>query len=265
MNHRKKLLWGIRFALSALAIILTTACASSKISSLPVSGQRQQVINVIAFAPGGGMLSEAVGVELSNMGFTIIDAASTSDMLVRMNLNEVQITRPESLSKFRNQGVDAILVVRAAGGYDYQPQSASARMSSTQNGQILVGVTWQNGYGGMSGSPADRMMRKGLTDAAAEIAASLASRIRTAPQESSVAQQFSPGAITTANEVSATDAETARVVQVLLDSSFPLVGQPVRLKQTSSNLTFYEARGSGGRVTQVACEAGACRLRTIHD
>lgn len=62
----------------------------------------------------------------------------------------------------------------------------------------------------------------------------------------------------------APDAETDAVVRVLADSGFPLVGQPVRFKQ-KGNVTLYEARGAGGRLTQVACEAGACRVRTIHD
>lgn len=266
MNHRKKLIQGIRAGLVALSIGLVTACASSKISSHPVSGQ-QHAVKVIAFAPGGGMLSEAVGVELSNMGFVIVDASSTSSLLVRMNLNEMQINRPESLARFRNQGIDAILVVRAAGGYDQQPQSASARMSSTQTGQILAGVTWQNGFGGVAGSPADRIMRKGLGDAASEIAAALASRIGTSPQEPSLVQPLQPisaVAVNTADAVAPPDAETLKVVQFLSDSGFPLVGQPVRFKQKGS-VTLYEARGAGGRLTQVACEAGACRVRTIHD
>ena len=252
-----------------IAITLVTGCASSKISSLPVSAQRQQqqVVKVIAFAPGGGLLSDAVGVELANLGFTIIDSSTTSNMMVRMNMNEVQISRPDSLLKFKEQGIDAILVVRAAGGYDFQPQSASARMSSTQTGQVLAGVTWQNGFGGMAGSPADRIMRKGLTDAAAEIAAAIASRISTSPQESSVVQPAKPIvplAVTTADAVVTTDAETAKVVQFLSDTGFPLVGQPVPFKQ-KGNLTFYEARGTGGRLTQVVCEAGVCRLRTVYD
>jgi hypothetical protein len=51
-------------------------------------------------------------------------------------------------------------------------------MNSTHNGQVLAGVTWQNGYGGAAGSPADRVMRKGLSEAAAEIATALAERVK---------------------------------------------------------------------------------------
>jgi hypothetical protein len=98
--------------------------------------------------PGGGLLADAVAVELSSRGFTVIDPGATSSLMVRLNLNEVEITQPQGLSKLRGQGVDAVLVVRGAGGYDQQPQSASARMSSTENGTLLAGVTWQNGLGG---------------------------------------------------------------------------------------------------------------------
>ena len=96
---------------------------------------------------------------------------------MRLKLNEVEITQPSGLSKFKDQGIDAVLVVRAAGGYDRQPQSATARMSSTENGVLIAGVTWQNGFAGEAGSVVDRVMRKGLTQAATEIANELAARV----------------------------------------------------------------------------------------
>jgi hypothetical protein len=54
----------------------------------------------------------------------------------------------------------------SSGGYDQQPQSASVRTVSTANGSMIAGVTWQNGFGGAEGSIADRVMRKGLSQAA---------------------------------------------------------------------------------------------------
>jgi hypothetical protein len=124
--------------------------------------------------PGGGLLADAVAVELMNHGFTVIDSAAMSNMMVRFNLNEVEISRPENLAKFKGQGIEALLVVRAVGGYDQMPQSASARMTSTKDGRLLAGATWQNGFGGQAGSIADRVMRQGLTQAAAQIARALA-------------------------------------------------------------------------------------------
>ena len=78
------------------------------------------------------------------------------------------------------------------------------------------------------------------------------------------APQAAPVSAKPADAALATDAEAAKVVQVLADTGFPLVGQPVRFKQ-KGNVTLYEARGTGGRLTQVACESGACGVRTIHD
>ena len=164
--------------LAILSTALLVGCASSKVSSLPIASQTKHAVKVIAFSPGGGLLADAVGVELSNRGFTVIDSSTTSSMMVRLNLNEIEITRPEGFAKLKDQGIDAFLIVRGGGGYDENPQSASARMNSTHNGQVLAGVTWQNGFGGAAGSPADRVMRKGLTEAASEIAAALAERVK---------------------------------------------------------------------------------------
>ena len=151
-----------------------TACAASKISSLPVSSMPANPVNAIAMAPDGGLLADAVAVDLSNRGYTVIDSATTSKMMVRLNLNEVEIATPTGLAKLRAQGIDALLSVKAAGGYDQQPQSASARVTSTYTGKVIAGVTWQNGWGGQAGSMADRTMRKGLSECAAEITDALA-------------------------------------------------------------------------------------------
>ena len=167
-----------RILMFAFSAVFLVGCASSKISSAPIASRAKHQVKVIAFSPGGGLLSDAVGVELANRGFTVIDSSTTSNMMIRLNLIEIEISRPEGLAKLKDQGIDALLVVRGGGGYDQNPQSASARMNSTHNGQVLAGATWQNGYGGQAGSPADRVMRKGLSDAASEIAAALADRVK---------------------------------------------------------------------------------------
>lgn len=76
--------------------------------------------------------------------------------------------------------------------------------------------------------------------------------------------QLRPLAVKAPEGVPTQDAETAKVVQVLNDTGFPVIGDPVRFKQ-KGKLTFYEARGTGGKITQVACDSGICRLRTIYD
>lgn len=157
-----------------LGALLLSACGTSQTSSLPTTPRA--AVKTIAMMPGGGLLAEAVAVELSARGFTIVDPAATSTLMVRLKLREVEIVLPAGLSRLKGEGIDALLVVRAV-GYDQQPQSASARMNSTDNGVLIAGVTWQNGFGGQAGSVADRVMRKGLTQAAAEIANELAARV----------------------------------------------------------------------------------------
>lgn len=159
--------------------VFVGGCASSKVSVVPVAGALTQSVKSIAMSPDSGLLAEAVAVELSNRGYTIIDSATTSRTMVRLNLNEIDIARPEGLAKLRDQGIDALLTVRAAGGYDDQPQSATARVSSTHTGRVVAGITWQNGWGGQAGSIADRTMRKGLAQAAKEIVDALAKKLRT--------------------------------------------------------------------------------------
>lgn len=161
--------------LIVLGALFLSGCGTSQTSSLPTT--QNAAVKTIAMMPGGGILADAVAIELSARGFRVIDSAATSSLMVRLTLKEIEITQPAGLSKFRSQGIDAVLVVRAAAGNDRQPQSASARMSSTENGALIAGVTWQNGFGGESGSIADRVMRKGLTQAATEIANALAARI----------------------------------------------------------------------------------------
>ncbi len=156
------------------ALMLLTSCGGSKISTVPVASAGGQNIHSIALAPNGGLLADAVGVELANRGYEIIDSASTSSMMVRLNMNEVEVQRPENLAKLKAQGIDAFLSVRASGAYDGQPQGASARVVSTATGRLIAGVTWQNAWGGQAGSIADRTMRKGLNEASVEIANALA-------------------------------------------------------------------------------------------
>jgi hypothetical protein len=94
---------------------------------------------------------------------------------MRIGLDEAEVMLPRGLEALATEGIDAILVVRSEAGYDRLPQSATARLTSTTDGRLLSGVTWQNGWGGQAGSMADRQMRKDLHEAANEIAQALSS------------------------------------------------------------------------------------------
>lgn len=169
---RRKLLMFPVVMLSTLA-----ACGTSSVSNMPVANAAPHAIQLLAMTPSQGLLAEAVAVELSNRGYKVFDPVDTSRIMARLNLNEIEISQPEGLAKLRAQGIDALLSVRSAGGYDQMPQSATARVTSTHTGRVIAGVTWQNGWGGQAGSIADRVMRTGLTGAAKEIADGLTRRM----------------------------------------------------------------------------------------
>jgi hypothetical protein len=105
-SHRVAMLMGLTLACACMS-----GCGLSHVSSVSIAGPKTSV-RTIAIMPGGGLLADAVAVELMNRGFTVIDAAATSNMMVRLNLNEIEISRPEGLAKFKGQGIEALLVVQ---------------------------------------------------------------------------------------------------------------------------------------------------------
>ena len=167
MNYLKCFTWCV-FAFSI------TACSTAKISTLPISSQATHLVRSIAMAREGGLLAEAIGIELANRGYVIIDSSSTSKLLIRLNMDEFEVSTPQGLDKLKAKGIDAYLTIKTAGAYDGQIEGASARATSTHTGRIIAGVSWQNGWGGQAGSIADRQMRKGLSEVAQEISTSLA-------------------------------------------------------------------------------------------
>ena len=148
-----------------IAFILT-GCYSSKVSK--VTGSLNRNIR-IALSPSGGILADAIGIELFNQGFTIIDTQQMQGILARLNLTEVEISQAVNLKELANQGIDAIMIVKSVAGYDDQPQSISLRINDTNEWKMIAGITWQNGGGGQRGSAADRTMRKDITEASKEI------------------------------------------------------------------------------------------------
>lgn len=164
----------IKVAVSCLLIFLLASCASSKMAQvvgLVPPGLR------IALAPSGGVMADAIGIELFNRGWTVIDTAQMSNMMLRYNMTEIELSKPENLQILKDQGIDGVLVVRSVVGYDGRPQSAVARINSTKSwGEIIAGVSWENGWGGQAGSIMDRSKRKDITGAAREIVDALTGR-----------------------------------------------------------------------------------------
>ena len=151
----------------ALALLLV-GCAASQVS---IVGNKisQYSFNNIALSTNNGVLGQAVANEMVGRGYKVQSPGQTNSLMLSLNLNEGEITAPKSLKAFSKEGVDAVIVVSAVGGYDQMPQSASVQIINTSTLDIIAGLNWQNGFAGQQGSIADRLMRKGLTKAAKEI------------------------------------------------------------------------------------------------
>jgi hypothetical protein len=164
--------------LSTLAILATGCAIQSVEVSRPTSAPIKP-IRKIALMPGGGVLAEAVGVQLMASGFDIFDMTSRTAASGRINDAEIEVTSPSNLKSLAAEyGVDGVLIVKTISGYDDKPNSAVARVLDTRTGSVLAGVTWQNGKGGAAGSPADNLMRTDVSSAAKKIAEGIASALR---------------------------------------------------------------------------------------
>lgn len=165
-----------RMVIAAACPALLGACASSTVVSLPVQQGSRRQIRRVAIAAQSGAVGDALGLELASRGIDVMDAATTEAAL-----KEVGAGAPTTLgamAALRAQGVDAVVAVTAVLGYDGSAQSATVRVSSTHTGSVVGGVSWQNGWGGMPGSMADRTVRRGLVATARELADALLPQLR---------------------------------------------------------------------------------------
>lgn len=163
----------------SVSVFSFVGCASQ---SMEVSRSQNFVakkIKRIALMPGGGVLAEAVGIQLMSQGFDIVDMSSSTASSARVNLNELEVTKPSNLKALADEyGVESVLIVKTVGGYDDKPNSAAARIIDTKTGSLIAGVTWQNGKGGQQGSGADNMMRSDISTAAKKISEGIAKALK---------------------------------------------------------------------------------------
>lgn len=163
-----------KLSLLVIGVLILVGCASSKMSVSRNPNQPSQKINKIALMPSGGPLADAIGIELLNEGYTVIDTTAVTGYMARYNLNEMELAMPQNISKLSIDGIDAVLLAKTLNGYDGRPEAATAKLVSTSTGQVIFGVTWQNGKGGAQGSPVDGMMRSNLGQAAKSISYGIA-------------------------------------------------------------------------------------------
>jgi hypothetical protein len=135
-----------------------------------------RAITKLAIAPGSGVLGDAVGVELFNRGLTIIDPQEAIAIIGRVGLSEFEVTSTNGFKALQEKGIDAVLGVKSVDALDGTPESASVRVTDTATGQIIAGITWQNGNKGLG--LIYLLTRKNLHQAANDIAGKLAKRLQ---------------------------------------------------------------------------------------
>jgi len=126
-------------------------------------------IHSIAMNPSGGLLGDAIAMNLAARGYNVYDTQQSSSLFTRLNMNELEVSSEQDFDRLKKQGVDAYLFIRSSCGPDGMPENATVRLNRTRDGKLLVGITWSNGWGGQQGSMADRTMRKNLAETADEI------------------------------------------------------------------------------------------------
>jgi len=177
----KNFIHSILLVLLSLTCLMVTSCAAPQVNVVRSKAPLESPVHTIALMPSGGILADAIGLELLRFGFNVIDTGKISGLMIRDNLNEIEITQPQNLSRLFSDGIDAVILVKSVAGYDERPQSASVKIVHTKTGQLLAGANWQNGRGGAQGSPADQGARVDLVVAAQQIANALGQSLQTTP------------------------------------------------------------------------------------
>jgi len=167
-----------RFVTSILLLGILSGCAAGRASKPVNLPPLPHIVQSVALAPSGGVFADAIGIQLFGLGFTVIDTSEFSSLMVRDNLNELEVLQPQNLGKLQKQDIDAVLSARSVARSDGRLESASVRVTSTHTGQIIAGTTFQGGWGGARGSILDSVMASSLDDAAQKVAAVLADALR---------------------------------------------------------------------------------------
>ena len=182
----------MRFTNSVVSCVLPIFLASLMVASCAAVPQvnvvrSQDVLNspihTIALMPSGGVLADAVGLELIRFGFRVIDTGKITGLMIRDNLTEIEITQPQNLKRLSYEEIDAVILVKSVAGYDGRPQSATVKIVDTKTGQLVAGVNWQNGRDGAQGSHADQVARVDLAVAARQIADALGQALGSMPRK----------------------------------------------------------------------------------
>ena len=164
--------------LLVMGVMFLAGCGGSQVSVSQPPGAEIKPIHRLAILPDSGVLGDTIGRVLKDRGFNIVAAVETDAMVGGVKINQLGVTAKEYFGVLHQKGIDAALSTTTRMSNDGRPDTASARVTDTVSGNSLIDVTWQNGWGGYSGSDADRAMRKSTSEAAHEMATELITKLR---------------------------------------------------------------------------------------
>ena len=161
-----------------ITLLLIGGCATSKISRVNKSLKVSHEVKTIALSPEENVIADAIGIELFNRGIRIIDSNETTEMMLQAGIKTLKFIGRKSLRKLKEKGIDAYMTVHGYMTSEGNPGSLSVRLTSTHTGEIIAGISWQSGWGGMRGSIAHNIMTSNINDAAEEIADEIILRLK---------------------------------------------------------------------------------------
>jgi hypothetical protein len=137
-------------------------CAAARVNPVGRFPYIDPPLKTIALAPNSGIFADVIGIELGGRGYTIVDTGATLALLVLMQKTQDDLFNPEVMARFKEHGIDAVLVVRKQDGKDGLPQTVQIRLHSTEPVADVGGVDWNNSW-----------IRRGMLESAQEIAAAM--------------------------------------------------------------------------------------------
>jgi len=164
----------MRVTISTILLCIgLSGCLSNRMTLVQNSNRSGHPIRSIALNPSGGIIADAIGMELLNRGYVVLDTQETSNLLIRMDSSEIEWMEPAQRQKLRDRNIDAVLIVRSSSNSFGTPESVSVRLVSTHDGRVIGGLAWDNAKFGARRSPANYMVKRGVVRAAREITPAL--------------------------------------------------------------------------------------------
>ena len=152
----------LRLLVGLSLVWLLNGCATGRVVAVGLFPSIDPPLKTIALAPNGGIFADVLGIQLAGQGYTIVDTGGTLALLVLMQKTPESLFSREVMARFKEHGIDAVLVAQKTDGNDGLPQTVQIRLHRTESVVDMGGVDWQNSW-----------IRRGLLESAQEIAAAM--------------------------------------------------------------------------------------------